>query len=447
MSTIIDRPRYLCSLGGAISTLSALPGVISIIHAAAGCGSNLANAHNGAAGYAGSGYCSGLALPSTNVYENEIIFGGEERLKEQIEKTLEVVEGELYFVLTGCMVEMIGDDVQSVASHFKNKGDPVYAINTGGFKGNSFRGYDLVLQTLFKDYVEKHEEKDEKLVNLWGVVPVQDVFWKGNLKVLKALISKLGYRVNTFFGEGETLSDLKDSSRAVLNIVVSDTFGIDAAKVFEEVHNVPYISVPFPVGDYGTGHFLNEVGRALGIDEAFTAMAIKAEKKRYYSYIERLADIYSDIDLQRYAVVVGDSNYAQALARYLSDDIGWLPELVIITDDNLSDADRAMILTRFEGYTSGIKPKVIFNTHTSGVLKEVNYHCTPSNGERYYNSFSPAFILGSSFERDVADRISAGHLSVTYPVCNRVVLDRAYAGYDGALRLTEDIFGVLVASR
>lgn len=447
MSTIIDRPRYLCSLGGAISTLSALPGVISIVHAAAGCGSNLANAHNGAAGYAGSGYCSGLALPSTNVYENEIIFGGEERLKEQIEKTLEVVDGELYFVLTGCMVEMIGDDVRSVASHFKTRGDPVYAINTGGFKGNSFRGYDLVLQALFRDYVEKHEEKDEKLVNLWGVVPVQDVFWKGNLKVLKGLVSKLGYRVNTFFGEGETLSDLKDSSRAVLNIVVSDTFGIEAAKVFEEVHNVPYISVPFPIGDYGTGFFMNEVGRALGIDGTFTDIVIKAEKKRYYGYIERLADIYSDIDLQRYAVVVGDSNYAQALARYLSDDIGWLPELVIITDDNLSAADRALILTRFENYASGIKPKVIFNTHTSGVLKEVNYHCTPGNGERYYNSFSPAFILGSSFERDAADRISAGHLSVTYPVCNRVVLDRAYAGYDGALRLTEDIFGVLVASR
>ncbi len=447
MSTIIDRPRYLCSLGGAISTLSALPGAISIIHAAAGCGSNLANAHNGAAGYAGSGYCSGLALPSTNVYENEIIFGGEERLKEQIEKTLEVVAGEIYFVLTGCMVEMIGDDVQSVASHFKTRGDPVYAINTGGFKGNSFSGYDLVLQALFRDYVKKHEEKDEKLVNLWGVVPVQDVFWKGNLKVLKGLISKLGFRVNTFFGEGETLSDLKDSSRAVLNIVVSDTFGIEAAKVFEEVHNVPYISVPFPIGDYGTGLFMNEVGRALGIDEAFTDIAIKAEKKRYYGYIERLADIYSDIDLQRYAVVVGDSNYAQALARYLSDDIGWLPELVIITDDNLSDADRALILTRFKDYASGLKPKVIFNTHTSGVLKEVNNHCTPGNSERYYNSFSPAFILGSSFERDAADRISAGHLSVTYPVCNRVVLDRAYAGYDGALRLTEDIFGVLVASR
>jgi nitrogenase molybdenum-iron protein beta chain len=447
MSTFIDRPRYLCSLGGAISTLNALPRVITIIHAAAGCGSNLANAHNGAAGYAGSGYCSGLALPSSNVYENEIVFGGETRLAEQIEKTLEVVDGDLYFVLTGCMVEMIGDDAQGVAKQFKDQGKPVYAVDTGGFKGNSFRGYDLALQSIFRDYLEKQDEKDEKLLNLWGIVPVQDVFWKGNLKVLKTLIEKLGYRVNTFFGENETLDDLKNASRASLNIVVSDNFGIEAAKVFEEVHGVPYISIPFPIGDYGTEHFLNEVGKALGIDEIFIHKVIKSEKTRYYSYIERLADITSDIDLQRYAVVVGDSNYAQALTRYLSDDLGWLPELVIITDDNLNDEDKNVVLSRFEDYESGFKPKVIFNPHTSSVLKEINIHWPGSNGHKYYNSFSPAFILGSSFERDAADKLGASHLSVTYPVCNRVVLDRAYAGYEGALRLTEDILGALVAGR
>lgn len=447
MSTVIDRPRYLCSLGGAISTLNALPRVITIIHAAAGCGSNLANAHNGAAGYSGSNYCSGLALPSSNVYENEIIFGGEDRLTEQIEKTLEVIDGDLYFVLTGCMVEMIGDDVQSVAGRFKDEGKPVFAVNTGGFKGNSFNGYDLALQTLFREYLDTHAHKDEKLVNLWGVVPVQDVFWKGNLRALKSLVEKLGYKVNTFFGENETLEDLKNASQASLNIVVSDIFGIEAAKVFERVHGVPFISIPLPIGDHGTGIFLDEVGKALGIDRNLTNEVKASEKKRYYGYLERLADIYSDIDLQRYAVVVGDSNYAQALARYLSDDLGWLPELVIITDDNLNDEDKALILSRFEGYQSGLQPEIVFTPHTTSVLKEVNRHWPPSSGRRYYSGFSPAFVLGSSFERDAADRLGAAHLSVTYPICNRVVLDRAYAGYEGALRLTEDIFGVLVAGR
>ncbi len=86
MSGFIDRPKYSCALGGAISTLNALPGVAPILHAAPGCGLNLSYAINGGSGYVGSGYCGGACLPSTNVCEKEIVFGGEDRLIDLIEK-------------------------------------------------------------------------------------------------------------------------------------------------------------------------------------------------------------------------------------------------------------------------------------------------------------------------------------------------------------------------
>ena len=37
---------------------------------------------------------------------------------EQIASTLEIMDGDLYLVLTGCMVEMIGDDLESVTAGF-----------------------------------------------------------------------------------------------------------------------------------------------------------------------------------------------------------------------------------------------------------------------------------------------------------------------------------------
>jgi nitrogenase molybdenum-iron protein beta chain len=88
MSKFVERPRYLCALGGAIATLKALPRTIAVLHSATGCGGNIANAINNGAGYLGSGYCSGQALPSSNVTEKDIVFGGEDRLTEQIENTL-----------------------------------------------------------------------------------------------------------------------------------------------------------------------------------------------------------------------------------------------------------------------------------------------------------------------------------------------------------------------
>ena len=70
-----------------------------------------------------------------------------------------------------------------------------------------------------------------------------------------------------------------------------------------------------------------------------------------------------------------------------------------------------------------------------------------NRGQKFYHAFSPAFVVGSHLEREFAKNIGAAHLSVTYPIGNRVVIDRAYAGYHGALTLIEDLFGVIVAER
>jgi nitrogenase molybdenum-iron protein beta chain len=56
-------------------------------------------------------------------------------------------------------------------------------------------------------------------------------------------------------------------------------------------------------------------------------------------------------------------------------------------------------------------------------------------------------VLGSSLERELATTIGAAHLSVSFPVSNRAVLDRGYTGFRGGLRLTEDLIGAIVVNR
>jgi nitrogenase molybdenum-iron protein beta chain len=446
MSGVIDRPKYSCALGGAIATLNALPRVVPILHAAPGCGLNLSYAVNGGSAYVGSGYCGGTALPSTNVCEREIVFGGEDRLKEQIEKTVEIVDADLYFVVTACMVEMIGDDVKGVTRDASVGDALVLAAETGGFKGNSYRGYDIVLQTLFREYVEKRDVKDNRVVNLWGIVPAHDVFWKGNLEILKVLLFKLGIKANTFFGENESLDDLKKCGNAALNIIVSDTYGLGAAKVFEEVHSTPYITVGMPIGAHGSDIFIDRVSEALGIDPDLSERVKREENERYFGYMARLSDLYNDYDLQRYTVVVSDSNYAPALTRYAADDLGWLPELVVITDI-IDEEKKSDVLKRFDGFLSDVRPEIVFDKNEASILPLIKRHWPDDHNDRFYNSFSPAVILGSSFELDLANDMKAPILCVSYPVTNRVVLTKGYAGYDGGLSLTEDLLGTLISTR
>lgn len=442
----IERPRSFCALGGAMLTAGAIQGVVPILHTAMGCGGSIYWNQVGSTGYLGAGYCGGMAVPSSNVKEKDIIFGGTERLTEQIENTVKLVEGELYIVLTGCMTDIIGDDIHSVIKEFRERDVNIIGAETGGFKGDGYKGYELVLKTLIENYIEKKPQKSKNKVNLWGIVPGQDAFWRGNLNNLRVLLSKLGLQVNTFFTEEDTLEGIKNSSDAALNIVVSEVYGVDSAETFKDIHSVPYITSQLPIGPSATEEFIRKVSSVLDIDNNLRDNVIESENSLYYRYVDRIADSYNDQDFQRYAVVVGDWNYSVALTRFLADDLGWLPELTVVTD--FFDEEKATKINESLAKLSfGYKTKVVYETDASEIQYHLSRHWPQSKGEKFYDSFSPAFVIGSHLERQLAVNIGAGHLTVTYPVGNRVVLTRGYTGYLGGLNLIEDIFSVLVAQR
>jgi nitrogenase molybdenum-iron protein beta chain len=429
-----------------MAAIQAIPRAIAIIHGSAGCGGNIYTALNAGSGYIGGGYCGGQAMPSSNVVERDVVFGGEARLREQIQSTLELVDGDLFVVVTGCMVDMIGDDTVAVVSEFSGAEKTVIAVPTPSFKGNAFYGYELLFKGLIDRYIRKSAEKDALSVNILGIVPAQDVFWKGNLREIKRLLEKLGLRANTFFGEGETLEDFRNAGRASLNIVVSNSFGIDAARHFEEVHGIPFIVSPFPIGALQGETFLKTVGNAMNIDPRHTAAVIAGEKENYYDYFSRIADIYNDADLQRYSIVVGDSSYAPAMTRFLSDELGWIPELAVVTDI-LDEARQKTVRSQFAGLNSGLNPAVYFDTDTSSVKKYLREAWPRNRNNRYYDSLNPTVILGSAFERDLSAEFGYPLIPVTFPLTSRCVMNRGYAGFTGGLSLTEDIITYLVMGR
>ncbi|HWR07017.1 nitrogenase component 1 [Sporomusa sp.] len=444
----VERPRYTCALGGAIATVSALPQAVPILHAPPGCAGNFTWTQAGGCGLQVGGYCGGLSMPGSNIQEREVVFGGAERLEEEVRNTLEVMQGDIYVVLTSCVTEVIGDDVGSVVRPLQAQGIPILFAETGGFRGNSYQGYDLVLQSLFKNFVDKTPDKQPGLVNLWGITPFMDVFWRGNLTGIRRLLEKLGLTVNSFFTVDDSITGIRNAGGAALNIVISDVFGIGAAQLAQEIHGTPFVSTTLPVGPSATSTFLSTVGAALNLDQALVDNLIQAETKRYYNLLEPLIDCFNDIDLQRYAVIIGDTNYAVGITRFLADDLGWLPEVVGVTD--ILDEEQKKVITGFlTNLASSIYPELIFHTDGSVIAGVVQEHWFKSQIQagKYANPLSPAFVIGSSLDRELAKALGAGHLSVSFPVANRAVIDRGYTGYCGALTLIEDLISVIIAGR
>lgn len=294
--------------------------------------------------------------------------------------------------------------------------------------------------------MKKAQSVNPKKVNVLGLVPGEDVFYKGNLREIKRVLTLLGLEVNTFIGEGETLDNFKNAGDAALNIVLSDVHGIKTAQEFQQVHKIPYITTGLPIGYFQTAEFLHQVAQRLEIPTETVDAALEGERVVYFDYFERIADIYNDIDLQRYAVVVADSNYAPSLARFSADELGWLPELTVITDF-LEEHHKVALEKRFDGWESNLRPVVKFDTDAAAVRHYLKDVWPQDRNTRYFDALGPGFILGSVIEKDLADEFQFAFLPVAFPVTNRVIFNRGYAGIRGGLTLAEDILGTLVSGR
>jgi len=447
--TFLEKPRISCALGGALATVNALPRTVALLHASLGCGGMTSNANQNGSGYLGSGYCGGNSIPTTSIGEREIVFGGLDRLEEQLRNTAEIIDADLFVVITGCTAEIIGDDVESTVREYnENRGDnpPAILASGAGFKGDSQWGYDSAMEAIFRSYVNPPIERKKGLVNVLGILPAQDVWWRGDLLEIRRILTGLGLEVNTFFTAQDSLDKIRQASEAELNIVLSPTHGVTTAEVAEELYSTPRLATGLPVGAKATTEFVLEIAKRLELDQAKVDAFLAEERRNYYQIFNRLADAYADIDLQRYAVVVGNVRYAHAFAKFVNTELGWITPLVVITDQ-VESSLRPALVDRFRDFLEDADAVVVFETDTSLIETHLAERWPRPDGGRYYQPFSPAFVLGSRLDKEFAEGLGISHLSVSYPVSNRVILNRGYAGFTGGLSLTEDIYTVALAAR
>jgi nitrogenase molybdenum-iron protein beta chain len=389
---------------------------------------------------------------------NEIVFGGEERLLEQIVSTLELMDGDLYPVVSGCMTEMIGDDIRAVVGSLDLGDKPVLALPTPSFKGNSYDGYDVAVKGLLKYYWDKGDpkgsgkgsgkgKKERGLINIFGVVPGLDVFYKGNLRELTRILMALGLKVNSFFGEGEDLRAFARASRAELSLLLSPVAGESSAEFLKKERGIPYLSLPLPIGAKGTREFIQRVSEALSLPKDRARKVIASEENIYYDYFERASDVYNDADLQRYAVIVTDAAYALSLPRFLERELGFIPVLTVVTDPISQEKKEALERSFYGGSLDDKRSILRFESKTAEIRKFLLEDYPLSGKARYFDGLSPGLVLGSVYERELAENYGLPLVTLSFPATNRVVFRETRAGYEGGLSLASEIFTTLVSGR
>lgn len=441
---IIERPRTTCAHGGALATLGSLPGVVAISHAAEGCAGNLTNAISACSGNNGEGYCGGMQTPTSAVREKNVIFGGTKRLQKELETAQAIIDAQLFVVVTGCMTEIIGDDIQGVIDEFVDAPTPVIAVNTPSFEGDAYVGYELIMDGIFNRFLRPAKTRQENLVNLFGIIPNFDPFYRGDLEEIKRILERLGLKVNTFFTPDQTFENIIQASSASLNINLSRTWGSNFLKKFEDTHKTPFWETELPIGAEATERFIRELTEHITVDQERVEKVIQEEKKRYYDYFIRTLDLMVNSQFFYYTGIVANSNYAIPLALFLKMEMGWQVDDIFITD-LLDKKKKELLLKRWNNELPG--GELLFETDTKQIAWQLSKRHPRNHGERYFDQHTPFYLVGSALEKYAAADIGALTLAVSYPVYNRVIATKGYAGFQGGLNLLEDLISVPVSGR
>jgi nitrogenase molybdenum-iron protein alpha/beta subunit len=210
-------------------------------------------------------------LVSSNLAESDIVFGGEVALARVIHAVCER-DVSAVFVLSTCIVDTIGDDVEAVCS--RGFSVPVIPVKTAGFLGGNFQdGVNNALIALSS--LAEPVEKDQR-VNIIGEMNLEYEVEENYAEVVR-LLTLLGLSVGVRFVHNISLDEIADLGAARLNIL-RDPSLMPVGEHLKGRFGTPYVP-SFPTGLSDTLAFLRTVagscgidaGRATGIEQALQA--------------------------------------------------------------------------------------------------------------------------------------------------------------------------------
>jgi nitrogenase molybdenum-iron protein beta chain len=132
-------------------------------------------------------------------------------------------------------------------------------------------------------------------------------------------------------------------------------------------------------------------------------------------------------------VAVSDAQTSLAITKFLVNDMGLFPSKQYITDDTPEEY-REQVREYFKDLNYGIEAEVEFSSDGHQIHDKI----------RNTDFYGYPLILGSSWEKKIAKETKAHYLTVSWPIIERLVINSSYVGYDGGLKLLEDIYSVVL---
>ena len=208
----------------------------------------------------------------SNITNREVIFGGEEALLEALDRA-DAENPALISVVTSCVPETIGDDVEGVCASHAAADKIVYVPASGFLGGSSQDGENIALISISKRV--SPSEIVPRTAVIIGEKNLESEVEENYAEVCR-LLSRLGISVSLRFCRNISAADIIKLGTADF-FIIRDERVEEAGRTIAENFGRPYVS-SFPSGLSGCVRFIREAGLACGISEAEIEDAVSAEE-------------------------------------------------------------------------------------------------------------------------------------------------------------------------
>jgi nitrogenase molybdenum-cofactor synthesis protein NifE len=263
-----------CAYDGARVVLMPVTDAIHLVHGPIACAGNSWD-NRGARSSGSQLYRRGF---TTELLENDVVFGGEKKLRRAIlDLAARYPEARAVFVYATCVSAMTGDDVEAVCRSVAGEvAIPVIPVNTPGFVGDKNIGNRLAGEVLLEHVIGTAEPATTTPydINLMGEYNIAGDLWG-----MLPLFERLGIRVLSCISGDARFDELRWAHRARLNVIICSKSLTNLARKMKKRWGIPYLEESF----YGMtdtakalGHIARELDHARGDGASVMAEAAEA---------------------------------------------------------------------------------------------------------------------------------------------------------------------------
>lgn len=202
---------------------------------------------------------------STDMQDSNIVFGGEEKLKQACREAFEIFKPKSIGIFSTCPVGLIGDDVHAVAREMKAElGINVFGFSCEGYKGVSqSAGHHIANNQLMKHVIGLNDDgpQGKYKINVLGEYNIG-----GDEFEIERILDLCGITMVASFSGNSTLTQFEYSHTADLNVVMCHRSINYVAEMMETKYGIPWIKINF-IGAEATAKSLRKIAQYFGDQE------------------------------------------------------------------------------------------------------------------------------------------------------------------------------------